>query len=265
MKDTNYEAIQFEVKDQAAFITLNRPDFANGLNLTMGRELMDAAIRCDEDPGVRAVLLTGTGKFFCAGGDLKYFSDSGDGLAAALKQVTSFSNAAAAKLTRMDKPLVVAVNGPAAGIGMSFALYGDIILAAESASFTPAYTAAALSPDGGMTYLLPRYVGLLRARELMLTNRRLGAKEALEWGLVSRVVPDAELMTEAGKLVKSLAAGPTLSFGSVKRLVNNTFSQTLESQMELEARGIAAISKTADAQEGISAFLARRKPAFSGK
>lgn len=260
-----YETIRFEVKDQAAFITLDRPDAANGLNLVMGRELMDAAIRCDEDPGIRAVLLTGKGKFFCAGGDLKYFSDSGERLAAALKEVTSFSNSAAAKLTRMDKPLVVAVNGPAAGIGMSFALYGDLILAAESASFTAAYTAAALSPDGGMTYLLPRYIGLLRARELMLTNRRLSAKEALEWGLVTRVVPDAELAAEAGKLVKALAAGPTLSYGSVKRLVNNTFSQTLETQMELEGRGIAAVSKTADAGEGISAFLTRRKPVFTGK
>jgi 2-(1,2-epoxy-1,2-dihydrophenyl)acetyl-CoA isomerase len=261
----NYETILFEVKDQVATITLNRPEAANGLNLIMGQELMEVAIRCDEDPEIRAVLLTGKGKFFSAGGDLKYFSEAGGGMATALKKVTSFSGAAASKLTRMDKPLIVAVNGPAAGIGMSFALYGDIILAAESASFTPAYTAAALSPDGGMTYLLPRYVGLLRARELMLTNRRLSAKEALEWGLVSRVVPDAELIPEAEKLVKALAAGPTLSYGSVKRLVNGTFSQTLESQMELEARGIATMSKTADAREGVGAFLARRKPTFTGK
>jgi 2-(1,2-epoxy-1,2-dihydrophenyl)acetyl-CoA isomerase len=116
-----------------------------------------------------------------------------------------------------------------------------------------------------MTYLLPRYVGLLRARELMLTNRRLGAKEALEWGLVSRVVPDAELMQEAEKLVRTLAAGPTLSYGSVKRLLNGTFSQTLETQMEFEARAIVDMSKTADAREGVGAFLARRKPTFTGK
>jgi 2-(1,2-epoxy-1,2-dihydrophenyl)acetyl-CoA isomerase len=261
----NYETIIFEVKDQVAYITLNRPEAANGLIMTSGKELMHIAIRCDEDPEIRAALLTGRGKFFSAGGDLKYFSESGDGLAKALKEMTVYCHAAASRFTRMDKPLVTAVNGPAAGMGMSFAICGDLILAAESASFTAAYTAAALAPDGGMTYLLPRYVGLLRARELMLTNRRLSAKDALEWGLVSRVVPDAELMQEAEKLVRTLATGPTLSFGAVKRLVNATFSQPLETQMEFEARAIADMSKTADAREGVSAFLGRRKPTFTGK
>jgi 2-(1,2-epoxy-1,2-dihydrophenyl)acetyl-CoA isomerase len=261
----NYETIIFEVRDQVAYITLNRPEAANGLNMTSGKELMHIAIRCDEDPEIRAVLLTGRGKFFSAGGDLKYFSESGDGLSKALKEMTVYCHSAASRFTRMDKPLVTAVNGPAAGMGMSFAICGDLILAAESASFTAAYTAAALAPDGGMTYLLPRYVGLLRARELMLTNRRLSAKEALEWGLVSRVIPDAELMQEAEKLMRTLATGPTLSFGALKRLVNLTFSQPLETQMEFEARAIADMSKTADAQEGVSAFLGRRKPTFIGK
>jgi 2-(1,2-epoxy-1,2-dihydrophenyl)acetyl-CoA isomerase len=260
-----YETIDFEVKGQAAFITLNRPDAANGLNMTSGKELMHIAIRCDEDPGIRAVLLTGRGKFFSAGGDLKYFSETGGGFAKALKEMTVYCHSAASRFTRMDKPLVTAVNGAAAGMGMSFALCGDLVIAAESATFTAAYTAAALAPDGGMTYLLPRYVGLLRARELMLTNRRLSAREALDWGLVSRVVPDAELLAEAEKLVMMLAVGPTLSYGAVKRLVSGTFSQTLETQMEFEARAIADMSKTADAQEGVGAFLARRKPVFSGK
>lgn len=261
----NYETIIFEVKDQVAYITLNRPEAANGLNMTSGKELMHIAIRCDEDPEIRAVLLTGRGKFFSAGGDLKYFSESGTGLSKALKEMTVYCHSAASRFTRMDKPLVTAVNGPAAGMGMSFAICGDLILAAESASFTAAYTAAALAPDGGMTYLLPRCVGLLRARELMLTNRRLSAKEALEWGLVSRIIPDAELMQEAEKLMRTLASGPTLSFGAVKKLVNVTFSQPLETQMEFEARAIADMSKTADAQEGVSAFLGRRKPNFIGK
>jgi 2-(1,2-epoxy-1,2-dihydrophenyl)acetyl-CoA isomerase len=261
----NYETILFEVKDQVAMITLNRPEAANGLNMAMGKDLMHAAIRCDEDPEIRAVLLTGRGKFFSAGGDLKFFADFGDGLAKALKEMTVYCHSAASRFTRMDKPLVTAVNGAAAGMGMSFAICGDLVIAAESASFTAAYTAAALAPDGGMTYLLPRYVGLLRARELMLTNRRLGSKEALEWGLVNRVVPDAELMQEAEKLVRALAAGPTLSYGSVKRLLSGTFSQTLETQMEFEARAIVDMSKTADAREGVGAFLARRKPTFTGK
>ena len=260
-----YETILFEVKDQVAIITLNRPEAANGLIMTSGKELMHAAIRCDEDPGIRAALLTGRGKFFSAGGDLKYFAESGEGLAQALKEMTVYCHSAASRFLRMDKPLVTAVNGPAAGMGMSFAISGDLVLAAESASFTAAYTAAALSPDGAMTYLLPRFIGLLRTKELMLTNRRLTAREALEWGLVNRVVPDAELMQEAEKLAKSLAAGPTRSFGSVKKLLCGTYSESLETQMELEARGIADMSKTADAREGVGAFLARRKPTFTGK
>jgi 2-(1,2-epoxy-1,2-dihydrophenyl)acetyl-CoA isomerase len=261
----NYETIQFEMKDQAAYITLNRPEAANGLNMTSGKELMHVAIRCDEDPEIRAVLLTGRGKFFSAGGDLKYLSESGDGLARALKEITVYCHSATSRFTRMDKPLVTAVNGAAAGMGMSLALCGDLVIAAESATFTAAYTAAALPPDGGMTHLLPRYVGLLRARELMLMNRRLAAKEALEWGLVSRVVPDAELMQEAEKLMRTLVSGPTRSYGAVKRLLNGTFSQTLETQMEFESRAIVDMSKTADAREGIGAFLARRKPVFTGK
>jgi len=261
----NYETIQFEVKDRTAYLTLNRPESANGLTMTSGKELMDAAIRCDEDPQIRSVLLTGRGRFFSAGGDLKYFSELDDGLAKALKEMTVYCHSAASRLTRMDKPLVTAINGAAAGMGMGFALCGDMIIAAESASFTAAYTAAALAPDGGMTYLLPRYVGLLRAKELIMTNRRLSAKEALEWGLVSRVVPDAELMNEAEKLVGSLASGPTLSYGSVKRLLTAAFSQTFETQMEFEARAIAEMSKTADAREGVGAFLERRKPLFTGK
>ena len=261
----NYETIEFEVKDQIAYIALNRPEAANGLIMASGRELMDVAIRCDEDPAIRAVLLTGRGKFFSAGGDLKYFAESGDGLAKALKEMTVYCHSAASRFARMEKPLVTAVNGAAAGMGMSFALCGDLVIAAESATFTAAYTAAALAPDGGMTYLLPRYIGLLRAKELILTNRRLTAKEALDWGLVSRIVPDAELLQESEKLVKVLASGPTLSFGSVKRLLNETFSQTFETHMEFEARAIVNMSKTVDAREGVSAFLSRRKPVFTGK
>jgi 2-(1,2-epoxy-1,2-dihydrophenyl)acetyl-CoA isomerase len=260
----SYETLLFEVKEKTAYITMNRPESANGLIMTSGKELMHAAICCDEDPEIRAVLLTGNGKFFSAGGDLKYFCESGGGLAKALKEMTVYCHAAASRLVRMNKPLVTAVNGAAAGMGMSFALCGDLVIAAESATFTAAYTGVSLAPDGGMTYLLPRYVGLLRAKELLLTNRRLTAKEALDWGLVNRVVPDAELRNESEKMIMTLAAGPTHSYGSVKRLLSETFSQTLETQLEYESRAIVDMSKTNDAQEGIDAFLTRRKPVFKG-
>jgi 2-(1,2-epoxy-1,2-dihydrophenyl)acetyl-CoA isomerase len=260
----NYETIIFEVKEQAAYITLNRPEAFNGLNLTVGKELMHAAIRCDESPEIRAVVLTGAGKAFSAGGDLKFFAGYGDQLSTILKEMTVYCHAAASRLIRMDKPLITAVNGAAAGMGMSFAIAGDIILAAESASFTAAYTAAGLSPDGAMTYLLPRMIGLSRARERMMTNRRLKAKEALEWGLVNKVIPDGELLKEAESLAKSFANGPTCSFGMVKKLLNESFSATLETQMEQEARGISEMAKTKDGLEGVDAFVGKRRPIFAG-
>ncbi len=260
----NYETIIFEVKEQAAYITLNRPEAFNGLNLTVGKELMHAAIRCDESPEIRAVVLTGTGKAFSAGGDLKYFAGYGDQLAVVLKEMTVYCHAAASRLIRMDKPLITAVNGAAAGMGMSFAIAGDIILAADSASFMAAYTAAGLSPDGAMTYLLPRMIGLSRAREMMMTNRRLKAQEALEWGLVNKVVPDVDLLKEAELLAKSFANGATCSFGMVKKLLNESFSATLETQMEQEARGIAEMARTIDGIEGVNAFVGKRRPIFKG-
>ena len=259
-----YETIIFEVKDHVACITLNRPDAANGVTLAIGKDLMHASIRCDEDSEIRAVLLTGAGKMFSAGGDLKYFAGLGDELPSVLKETTVHCHLAISHFMRMNAPLITAVNGAAAGIGMSIAICGDIVLAAESSMFMAAYTAAGLSPDGSMTYVLPRVVGLTRAKELMLTNRRLSAKEALEWGLINKVVPDDELMKEAEALARKFASGPTLSFGSVKKLLNKTFSETLESQMEHESRGIKDMTRTADGKEGIAAFMECRRPDFKG-
>ena len=260
-----YETIQFTVKDQVARITFNRPDAANALNSVMGKELMDVAIRCDEDPEVRAVLLTGTGKMFCAGGDLREFARLGDRLPIAFKELTTYCHAATSRLMRMKAPVITAVNGVAAGMGMSLAICGDIIIAAESAAFVAAYTAAGLSPDGGMTYFLPRLIGQSRTKELLLTNRKLTAQEALEWGIVNRVVPDADLMKETESLARSLASGPTRAFGTVRGLLNDTFSQTLETQMELEARGIAEMAKTKDARGGIQAFVEKQRPVYIGQ
>jgi 2-(1,2-epoxy-1,2-dihydrophenyl)acetyl-CoA isomerase len=259
-----FENLLFDLSDHVAKITLDRPDAANGIDLALGRDLMRVAIRCDEDPDVRAVLLTGAGKMFCAGGDLKSFASFGDDLPAALKELTTYLHAATSRLARMDAPLVVAVNGAAAGAGMSLAVAGDLVVAAASAKFTMAYTAAGLSPDGSSTYYLPRLIGLRRTQELMFTNRRLSADEALEWGLVNRVVPDEALLDEAGKLAAQLAQGPTRAHGTLKTLLDASFSGTLETQMELEARGIAVMAGTPDGKEGIQAFLEKRRPTFTG-
>lgn len=260
----NFELLTFEQEAQVARITLNRPDAANALDLPTTRELLHAAIRCDEDPDIRAVLITGAGRMFCAGGDLKGFAAAGDQLPALLKEMTTYLHAAVTRFARMDAPVIAAVNGMAAGGGLSLAVAADLVLAAASAKFTLAYTAAGLSPDGSSTYMLPRLIGLRRTRELMLTNRVLTADEAVEIGMIDRVVPDADLMTEAETLARDLSAGPTRAYGAVKRLLHESFNDTLEGQMEREARAIVEMVKTADGSGGIAAFLAKRKPTFTG-
>ena len=246
-------------------ITLNRPKAANAIDMEMARELMRVAIHCDQSADVRAVLLDATGKLFCAGGDLKSFVAAGEALPALLKELTTNLHGAISRLSRMRAPLVVAVQGPAAGAGMSLAVSGDLVLAAESATFTSAYTAAGVSPDGSSTYFLPRLIGLRRTQELMLTNRRLSAAEALDWGLVTQVVPDAELADQACALAGRLAQGPTRALGRVKQLLHESFQGSLETQMERESRGIAEMGAGLDGPEGIRAFTEKRKPEFKGR
>jgi 2-(1,2-epoxy-1,2-dihydrophenyl)acetyl-CoA isomerase len=260
-----FEKILFDIDGGVATITFNRPDSAHAMDLSLMRELMHAAIRCDEDPAIRAVIATGSGRFFSAGGDLAGFADAGDEAGTLLKEMTTYFHAAVSRFSRMNAPIIAAVNGVAAGAGFSFVAACDLAIAAESAMFTSAYTAASLTPDGSSTYFVPRLVGMRRAMELMLTNRRLSAAEALEWGLINRVVPDGELIDTARSLAAGLATGGTLAYGAVKRMLHESFAGTLETQMETEARSIAAMSHTRDGREGIDAFLAKRAPEFRGE
>jgi 2-(1,2-epoxy-1,2-dihydrophenyl)acetyl-CoA isomerase len=231
----------------------------------MMRELCDVAIRCDEDPEVRALIVKGAGKMFCAGGDLRSFAGEGDALPAYLKEITHNLHGAVSRFSRMDAPVVSAVKGVAAGAGFSLACAADMVIAAESARFTVAYTGVGLTPDGSCSFFLPRLIGLRRSQELMLTRRILSASEALDWNLVTRVVPDDDLEAESEELVAQLAAGPTRAFGGVKRLLLGSAGDHLESQMEKEARCIADAARSADAKEGIAAFLDKRKPDFTGE
>ena len=261
----HFKTLEFEVRNQVAYITLNRPDSANSMDVQMSLDLMHASIECDENPDIRAVLITGNGKMFSAGGDLKSFLAAGDRIRHIVKEMTVYLHSAVSRFARMDPPVVIAVNGTAAGAGFSLAISGDLVLAARSAKFTMAYTAAALSPDGSSSYFLPRLVGLRRAQELMITNRVLTAETALDWGLVTQVHDNDVLMSEADKLVQSLAAGPTCAYGAVKSMLAETFTTGLEAQMERESRFIADMMGTRDAQHGIESFLNKAKPSYQGR
>jgi 2-(1,2-epoxy-1,2-dihydrophenyl)acetyl-CoA isomerase len=261
----SYNFLVFEVKDGVGLIRLNRPDDGNAITLEVAAELLEVAGRCGEDPGVRAVVLTGSGKMFCAGGDLRVFAGQGEGASLYMKQVTQAFHAAISRLNWMDAPVIGAINGTAAGGGLSLALATDIAVAAESAKFTMAYTKIGLVPDGASTYFLARLVGLRRAKEMVLLNPVLSSQQALDWGLINQVVADDLVLPTALGIAQQLAKGPTRALGVAKRLILSGATESLESQMERESRGIAAMVGSADGQEGIAAFLGKRLPEFSGK
>lgn len=265
MGSTEYKAILFECRDSVCHITLNRPDVANSINADMAKELSAVLLLCEEDPDVRAVLITGAGGMFCSGGDLKSFSRQGEHLPRYLKEMTMHFHSAISRLVRMDVPSVAAVHGSVAGAGVGLACACDIVLAAESVRFSMAYTRVGLTPDGGTTYFLTRSLGLRRALELTLLNRSLSAQEAVEWGIATRVVPDNRLHEEAEAAACQLASGATRALGAAKRLLHSAVTETLETQMEHESRLIAEFSSTDDAREGMAAFIEKRQARFRGR
>ena len=260
-----YQHLTVERATGVATLTLNRPDAYNSLNMALGRELFSASLELDEDPEVRCVVITGSGRAFCAGGDVKDFVDNLGRIGAHIKELTTYLHGAVSRFCRSDKPVIMAINGIAAGGGFSFALSGDLVLAAESAKFTMAYSKIAATPDGSSSYFLPRLIGLRRAMELYFTNRVLTAREALEWGLVTRVVPDAELRPAVTALAAELAQGPTKAYGAAKRLLHQSTWESLETQMELEAQAIAAAGHTEDFRAGVTAFAQKGTPTFRGR
>jgi 2-(1,2-epoxy-1,2-dihydrophenyl)acetyl-CoA isomerase len=243
-----------------ARIILARPEAGNALDLELCVALRDAAGRCATDATVKAVLLTAEGRAFCVGGDLVEFSAKGEDRPAHLLEVAETFHAAQARLMGLQAPVVVAVQGAAAGAGLGLALCGDLVLAAPEAQFTAAYTAIGLSADGGSTHFLPRLIGLRRTQELLLLNRRLSAAEALDWGLVTAVSPN--LAVEAEALARRLANGPTAAFGTIKRLLGATYARTFADQTRDEGLGISELSGGRHAAEGLAAFFAKRPPMF---
>jgi 2-(1,2-epoxy-1,2-dihydrophenyl)acetyl-CoA isomerase len=261
----SYATLLYEVREHVAHITLNRPEVGNALDQAMARDLYDAALRCAGDPDVRAVILTGAGNAFCVGGDLKSFLPQGEAIGQHLKEVITHFHGAVSTFARMDAPVIAAINGVAAGGGLSLACAPDLAIAAESARFTMAYTRIGLAPDGGGSFALPRLIGLRRALDLALTNRMFTAAEALEWGMVARVVPDDQLAAEAAALAAQLATGSRGALAAAKRLMRSSLDTSLETQLAAEGDAIAACAQAPDGREGIAAFLEKRPPRFTGR
>ena len=263
MSEANVLVEKVDGHEAVRRLVLNRPDAHNAMNLAFMKDFRAAA---DEvaSSGARAVVLAANGRAFSAGGDLGAFADADDSKAL-LKEMTDDLHAGIETLATMDAPIVAAVGGTAAGAGLSLACMCDLVIAGESAKFTMAYTGAGLSPDGSSTYFVPRLIGLRRTQELMFTNRVLSAQEALDWQLVNRVVADGTVDDEALALAVKLAAGPTGAYGEVKRLLIATSERSLRDQLALEGERISELSATPDGQEGIRAFLEKRKPTFEGR
>jgi 2-(1,2-epoxy-1,2-dihydrophenyl)acetyl-CoA isomerase len=240
-------------------ITLNRPEVFNAFNRALHAGLRDA-LKHARDPEVRAVVVTGAGKGFCAGQDLKEFSEGGD-VSDALR-ATYHPNVLA--IRALEKPVIAAVNGACAGAGLSFACACDIRIASDAASFVPGFVGIGLVPDAGGTYFLHRLLGAPRAFEWMTSNRRLTAAEAHAWGLVSEVVEAESLAARAAELGAFYAGLPTRAIGMTKRLFDNADTATLDEQLELEAQLQSVAVQSGDFREGVAAFLEKRPPRFSG-
>ena len=241
-------------------ITLNRPDVLNAFNAAM-HEALGAALEEARDASVRAVVLTGAGRGFCVGQDLTEFRESAGDIGDRLRS-NYHPNVLA--IRRLEKPVIAAVNGAAAGAGLSFACACDLRIAADSASFVPAFINIGLVPDSGGTYFIAHLLGYARAFEWMTSGRKLTAAEAHQWGLVSEVVEADRLAERAAEVAAEYAARPTRGVGMTKRLFGQAFENTLEEQLELEADLQTAATRTNDFKEGVAAFLEKRDPEFTG-
>jgi 2-(1,2-epoxy-1,2-dihydrophenyl)acetyl-CoA isomerase len=257
-------SVQVETRGAVALVTLNRPDSANTLNLQMAMDLLAAAMTCARNAAVRAVVLSGAGRHFCLGGDLRAAAGRDGNGEDYIRELTTYLHAAISHFVRMDAPVIAAVNGTAAGAGVGLVAMADLALCARSSRFNLAYTNAGLTPDAGTSFLLPRTVGVKRAMELLLLNRTLQAPEALAWGLINEVVADEQLPARALELAEQLAQGACGAYGATKRLLAQSLG-AFESQMVLESETIAAHAASPEGVEGIGAFLEKRKPHFPGK
>ena len=251
--------------DGIATVRLNDPASLNALSVEMANALRDALAGLAEDPTVRVLVLTGTGRGFCAGGDVQSFYDNRDDPAEVMAAVIDGLHGAVQVLLDLPFPTIAAINGVVAGAGMGVAMAADLAIAVDDAVFTMAYTGIGVSPDGSSTYFLPRLVGTRIAMDMILTNRRVSAEEATQLGLINRAVPSDEFESEVSALAQKLARGPTLAYVRSRHLLRSSLSNDPTAQMAAEGQGIMDAGTTTDFYEGITAFIEKRRPMFTGE
>ncbi|HKZ77098.1 MAG TPA: enoyl-CoA hydratase-related protein [Pyrinomonadaceae bacterium] len=261
------EIVKFQTIGRVAVLTLNRPESLNALTVSMARELK-AAISVATEQHSRAIVLTGSGRAFCAGGDLREMQQMAEQqgrIEAFFDEPLRLINQCVLLIQKTLLPILAAVNGVAAGGGCNLALACDLVIAAESARFNQAFIKVGLSPDCGGTFILPRLVGWKRAAELMMTGEILSAARALEMGMINRVVPDSDLMSQSLSMAQKLAESPTVAIGRIKQLLQASATNDIGSQLELERLAQIESGKTKDFTEGVSAFIEKRPPKFMGQ
>ncbi len=259
-----YETVVYDVSGAVARITLNRPDKLNAFNDVMTRETIDAFRQAGRDAGVRVIVLTGAGRGFSAGQDLADFQARGADISIG-EHLRHGYNRLVTQMRELEKPVITAINGVAAGAGMSIALAGDIRLASDKASFIQAFVKIGLIPDSGSTWMLPRLIGSARALEMMLTGDRVSAQDAYAWGMINRVFAADEFETDVQTWAQSLAEAPTRAIGLIKRAFNKGLTSTLAEALEYEAYLQDVAGATADHREGVDAFLEKRPPRYRGQ
>jgi 2-(1,2-epoxy-1,2-dihydrophenyl)acetyl-CoA isomerase len=262
----SYETIQIEIEGALALLRLNRPAALNALNVQMGREFL-AAMDELRERGARALILTGAGRAFCAGGDLREMQQmaaSEGRIEAFFEEPLRLLHDCVLGIRQLPLPVIAAVNGAASGAGCNLALACDLVVAGESARFNQAFIKIGLTPDCGGTFILPRLVGMRRATELMMTGDVVDAESALAMGLVNRVVPDEKLQETAAALAARMASAPTQAIGRIKRLLDQSATSDYAAQLELERESQLLSGQTGDFKEGVAAFIEKRPPRFSG-
>ncbi|MBI1909200.1 MAG: enoyl-CoA hydratase/isomerase family protein [Deltaproteobacteria bacterium] len=262
MDQTN--AVLYQRKGTVAEITLNRPESLNAMNLALIEGLFQAVKKAEEEKGLRLVVLKGSGRCFCAGGDIKFFRSQLESETPVNKEMPDRLHTMIEKLRALPLPVLASIHGSAGGAGTSLALACDLVVCADDVKFNLAYCRIGLSPDGGSTYFLPRHVGLKKAMEIFLASQNLTAQEALALGLINKIVPAADLQKTTETIAEIISLGATEAFARTKKLLNASFHNSLHNQLSLESEMIVESARTHDFREGVTAFLEKRMPEFKG-